>query len=230
MKHLGITVFVGSLFLFGIQQATFAQGQEVPYSEVSRMEQTASELRHSIPYRLTLTAESFPERDKEPSWKGISVLETVPPDRSHEIHENTAQGKSDRRELFSIAGKYYQRFNGGPWQVRRPPPPPPIPASIGLAASPAGSRPKVETKAWLIETLIENGRLVYVYESKGTATREVDGKEVTQIATSRYWFRDDGMLLKKVAELEIVGDPKIVKNTTVYEYGDIKIEEPIINK
>jgi hypothetical protein len=229
MKHLSATVFLaGLLLLFGIQQATSAQSREISFSEVNRMEQTALGLLQSIPYRSTLTAESFPARGKEASWKGISILEKASPDRSRQVYINVSQGKSERREIVSIGGNNYQRFDGGPWQVLAAP----ARNRVGSIneVKPIVSRPRVESKTSLIETIQEKGRLVSIYEVKNTTTREVDGKEVVQIGTSRYWFRDDGMLLKKLSELETVGDPKIVRNTTVYEYDNVKVEAPVINE
>lgn len=229
MKHLNIAVFfAGLLFLFGIQQATLAQSREIPFSDVNRMEQTALGLLQSIPYRSTLTAESFPERGTEASWKGISILEKASPDRSRQVYINVARGKSQRREIVSIGGNNYQRFDDGPWQVLGAPARNHVGSTNEL--KPIVSRPRIENKTSLIETIQEKGRLVSIYEVKNTTTREVDGKEVVQIGISRYWFRDDGMLLKKLSELETVGDPKIVRNTTVYEYDDIKVEAPLINE
>ena len=230
MKHFCTAVFVvGSFFLFGIQQAALAQVQEVSYSDISKMERTTLGLLRSIPYRMTRTAETFPERGKEASWKGVLIVETNPPDRSRQISVTTTQGKSERWEIVSISGRHYQRFNDGPWQVL-PPPPPPKDTEPKNAPASVGSRPKIEAQAQLVETLTEKGRLVSVYDTKSTTTREVDGKEVVQIVTSKYWFRDDGMLLKKVSEIETLRDPKIVKNTTVYEYEDIKVEAPTVNQ
>ena len=129
-------------------------------------------------------------------------------------------------EVISIAGKSFQKFDNGSWFARQPPP-----DYVGPANAPAPtpiSKPRFENQARLVETLTEKGRLVSVYETISKSTREVDGKEVSQITTSRFWFRDDGMLLKKTSQLETVGDLKILRNTAVYEYENINIEAPIM--
>jgi hypothetical protein len=203
-----------------------AQSKEPSPSEIFSMERRALGMLSLVPYRSTMTGETFPARGQEANWKTVLIREIIAPDRYREVQENTTQGKSDRRELIAVSGKYYQRFDNDPW--REYPPRSDYVAPKNEASPAIASKPKIESQARLLETLTENGRLVSVYEVKSKVTREIDGKEVTQLTTSRFWFRDDGMLLKEFKELETSGNPRIVSNTTVYEYDDIKIEAPIL--
>lgn len=222
-----ITLFLGVLVVLGWHQAALAQRKEAAYSEVFRMEQAALSLLRSLPHRSTTTHEVVPEVGKDPTYKSILTYETIPPDRSRSVQENVTPASFKRMETIFVAGRFYQKFDGRPW-FEREPPPPPVP--IETQGTTRVSKPRFENNAWLLETLTEKGRLVSVYETKSKSTREVDGKEITQITTSRYWFRDDGILFKKTSQLETVGDPKILRNTAVYDYDDIKIEAPIINQ
>jgi hypothetical protein len=228
MNNFSKALFFGFFVVIGLDQSTLSQSKEFSYGEVGQMEQTALGLIRAIPHRSTATHESFPGRGKEPTWKSVLTSETIAPDRSRWIQQNLvseSSGSFKRMEVVSISGKHYQKIDNGPWLLKEPPPPPVVPT---VAADPRFSKPRFENHAWLIETLTEKGRLVTVYETKSRSTREQDGKEISQITTSRYWFRDDGMLLKRIREFETVGDPKILKNSTVYEYEDIKIEAPIM--
>ena len=222
MKRSNVAILCfGFFILFAFDDVSLAQDKEVNSLEISRMEQAAMGMLHSIPYRSTMTAESFPERGKEASWKSVIVREVVPPGQLHEI----VLDKSNRREYIALDGKHYQRFNDGAWQAF--PPPPDYVGPAGGSAAPS-SKPRFENQARLVDSFTDKNRFVSVYEIKIKVTKDVEGKEITQLMTSRLWFRDDGKLLKKVAELETVGDPKILTNTTVYEYEGINIEAPVI--
>jgi len=225
MKIVNIgKVLFGCLFLFGLCQATLCQGKEVSYSDVIKLEQSAVTLLKAVPYRSTMTNWVFPERGKEPSWKSILIRETVRPDLWREVQENFSPASVRRTEVVFVGGNFYQKLNDGPWQLRQlPPPPVALPTTAGITAS----RPRFEVSARLIETLNDKNGMISVYETKSKSTKEEGGKEISQIATSRVWFRLDGLLVKKDFELETVGESRILKNSTVYEYEDIKIEAPI---
>jgi hypothetical protein len=225
-KRTCIPIFLFFFMILLFINSASAQNKEVLPADVLRMERKATDMLSSIAYRSTMTGETFPARDQDANSKTVLIREILPPDRYREIQENTENGKWNRRELVAVGGKYFQRFDNGPWREYPPPPDYKIP---GTATAPAvAAKPKVESKAWLVETLTENGHAIAVYEYKSTSTREIDGKSITQMTTSRFWFRDDGMLLKKFAELETLGDPRVISNTTVYEYDNVKIEAPII--
>jgi len=179
-----VTQVAAFLAFFAYLQVTPAQNQEVLPSEVLKMEREAMGLLRSVPYRSTMTAETFAARGQEPTWKTILIREMVAPDRYREVQEDITQEKSQRRELIAVSSTYYQRFNNGPWQVLPPPPERIVPKNETIPATAA--KPKIESNAWLIETLTDKGRMVSIYEYKSTVTREVDGKEVTQMTTTRF--------------------------------------------
>ena len=82
ISNVAILCF-GVFILFAFDNVSLAQDKEVNSLEISRMEQAAMGMLHSIPYRSTVTAESFPERGKEASWKSVIVREVVPPGQLH---------------------------------------------------------------------------------------------------------------------------------------------------
>ena len=225
-KHPRISIFLFFLLVLLFFSSASAQNTEVLPAQVLKLERDALGLLRSIPYRSTMTGETFPARGQEADWKTIVVQEVVAPDRYRQVVEDFTKGKSERRELIAVAGTYYHRFGNGPWQVLPPRQNSDNPKTETTQT--VTSKPKIESKAWLAETLTENGRTVSVYDYRSKATREIDGRHVTQIITYRYWFRDDGVLLKKFQELETSENSKIVSNTTVYEYDNIKVEAPII--
>jgi len=222
--NLSKVLFPGFFVAIALNHSLHAQSKEVSYAEVFRMEQAALSLLRSIPNRSVMTSWVYPERGKEATYKNVFIREITHTDRLRQISEELSSGKSERRELVSIGEKNYQRFNNGPWQVLD------LPKNYGVwgdPAPPVSSKPRFETSARLIETVNEKNGPVSIYETISKSTREEGGKEISQIVTSRYWFRYDGLLLKKARELETVGEPRILKNLTVYEYEEIKIEAPI---
>jgi hypothetical protein len=225
-KQPRISIFLFFFVILLFFSSASAQNREVLPAEVLKLERDAMGMLRPIPYRSTMTGETFSARGQEANWKTIVIQETVTPDRYRQVVEDFTQGKSERRELIAVGGTYYHRFGNGPWQVLPPRQTSDIPKTETTQT--ITSKPKIESKAWLVETLTDNGHTVSVYEYKSTSTREVDGKSVTQMTISRFWFRDDGMLLKKFSELETLDNPRIVSNTTVYEYDNIKVEAPII--
>jgi len=231
MTNFVNTLLLGFFVVFSLHYSSFAQSKEVSYSDVFRKEQAALQLIRSIPHRSIMTSWVYPERGERVIFKSVLTRETIGPDRLHSIQENVVSepGSFKRMEFISIAGRNYRRFDEGPWQVLGPSPDYIGPAN-GPPAAQTVSRPRFENSAQVVETLTEKGRLVSVYETKSRITKEVDGKEVSQITTFRFWFRDDGMLLRKDGELETIGEARILKNSTVYEYDDIKIEAPINNQ
>lgn len=206
---------------------TQAHGQEVKFSDVFKMEQTAMTLLRAVPHRSTRTSWVFPERGKEATWKSTLINEILSAERSRWVQINESPGSFKRMEVVSIGGKHYRRVDDAPWHLLGPPPsdivlpPAPTPPKI--------TKPRFENTARLVETISDKSGLVSVYETISKSTLEENGVEVSKIHTIRYWFRHDGMLLRKDMELETIGDPKILRNSTVYEYDGIKIEAPVLN-
>jgi hypothetical protein len=126
--------------------------------------------------------------------------------------------------MIYISGKNYRKIDSGEWQ-----PLPPYPDYVGpvIQEQKPVAKPRITSEAWLVENVTLGGRNVSVYETKSTVVTTEGEKETTKISSGRYWIRDDGFLLKKVTELETSVDKTLVRNTTVYEHENIKIEAPI---
>jgi len=225
MKNTLEVIFVALFIVLGFSPAAFSQGKDLTYADIFKMEQTAMTLLRSTPYRSTWTSWNFPERGKEPSYRGVFTYEIDATGRTRSVQENHTPGSFNRMEGIFIGDKNYRKFDDGPWRVY---PLPPSPLPITDTTPPTNSKPRFENSVKLIETLNNNDGLVSVYETISKATREENGKDIVRISTNRFWFRYDGRLLRKDMELETIGEPRILKNSMVYEYENIKIEEPIV--
>lgn len=216
----------GLACFFGLSQTVLGQENEVTYAEVLRMEQSAMLLMRSVPYRSTMTSWVFPERGKDASYTNVLIRETTGPDRWRSIQVNDQPGSFRRMEVITIGDQAYRKVDERPWEaVPLPPPPPPAPEK----ADPSKPAPVIrfENKLRLVETVNAEGGPVSVYEAVSKSFRLEGAREVARITTNRYWFRYDGRLLRKDMELEVAGEPRILKNSTVYEYDAISIEKPI---
>lgn len=216
-------LFVITLFSL---QAVSGQEKEVKTSDIATMEVTALNLLKSVSHRSILTSEVFPERGKEATYKAVSTVEQESPDRSREIKEIAGTQGVRRTEIVTIGDRKYARSDDGPWQtagsVKEY-------GSWGVPTPGNASKPKFEDSARLVETLTNEKGEVSIYETVTRIIREQNGKEETSIVTSRYWFAKDGKLLRKDMQFEKAGETRLSTNSTVYEYEEIKIEEPKIN-
>lgn len=203
---------------------SFSQKTEADHREVSKKVQSGESLARSIPYRSTMTGEKFESREGARTWNSVLMQEWVQPDRSRWIQINDSPDTFKRMEVISISGKNYRKIDDGEWQSL-----PPYPDYVGPVNAPQSQKspPRFTNQAWLIENVTLNGRNVSVYETKSTVVTTEGEKETTKINRARYWLRDDGFLLKKIMELETVGEKTLLRNTTVYEHENIKIEAPI---
>ena len=225
MKSTSTVCFVVSVTVLSLFQVAPGQNKEITYADVFKMEQSAMILLRSLPHRSSMTSWVFPERGKEASYKSVLIRETVSSDRFRWIQENSnTPGSFRRMEVVTIGDKNYRKIDDGSWHVLSPPrantvpPEPPATARV---------KHRFENSARLIETHNEDNGPVTVYETISKSTREEDGKDIVRININRFWFRYDGRIMRKDMEMETVGEPRILKNSTVYEYEGIKIEVPI---
>lgn len=224
MTGISTVFFVLSVAVLGLFHAASGQTKEIPYGEVFKMEQAAGVLLRSLPHRSSMTSWVFPECGKEASFKSVLIRETVSSDHSRWIQENDTQGSFRRMEVVTVGGKNYRKIDDGAWHVL---PLPPVNMAPPEPPVPSRAKYRFETSARLIDTLNDGNGPVSIYETINKSTRKEDGREITRINTIRIWFRYDGRLLRKDMELETVGEARILKNSTVYEYDGIKIEAPI---
>ena len=217
------------LILTVLPQIANSQNKEITAWEISRMEQSAISILRAGPYRSIFTSWVFPERGKEHSFKTTMITEVDIVGHTRSVQENDTPGSFKRMEVMSISGQHYRKIDDGPWQLLTPPPlgygqPMETPKSTG-------SKPRFENSAKLVETLTGKNGTVSVYETVSKSTRDEDGKEVTRISTNRFWFRYDGMLLRKDMETETIGEPRILKNSMIFENENIpRLEAPKVDQ
>jgi hypothetical protein len=206
-------------------QSVSAQEKEVETSDITKMEMSARNLLRSVSYRSIQTSETFPERGKEALHKSVRTVEQESPDRTREIREIAGTQGMRRTEIVRIGDRKYTRSGDGPWQTAS------TVGEYGKWGDPTDvSKRRFENSARLVETVKnERNGEVSVYETVTKIIREQNGNEETSIATSRYWFTKDGKLLRKDMKFEKAGETRVSTDSTVYEFEDIKIEEPKIN-
>jgi hypothetical protein len=173
-----------------------------------------------------MSSEIFPELGKEATYRSVRTLEKEFPGRSREVREIRVTQGARRTEIITIGDRKYTRLGDGQWQMTS------AVKEYGKWGDPEPAhapKPKFENSARLVETIATENGAVSIYETVTRIIREQNGKEETSVVTSRYWFAKDGKLLRKDVQFEKTGETRLSTDSTVYEYEDIKIEEPKLN-
>lgn len=223
MKRIFNTLSI--LFLFSICFAQItAQNRKVTEQEITSLKNNAYEKLKNRTYRRTMTSESYKNiNDKAPYYYVTSILENLPPDKSHYVYENKTIDGTKRTETITIGQKKYQRLNNESWNETAS-------ESSGFGG---GSGTLVDTQKTVEYKYLGKKTIrdqdADLYEKKTTTKFESSGKKFTSIYTERFWFSKDGLFLKTENESKD-GNDKITSHTIFeYEYNltDLKIEAPI---
>ncbi len=215
------------IFLSLALNAALIFGQEKPLtkSEFSKILDKTERNLAGKTYRVTMTRETFSDRDAKPEKVHTRIFEKLPPDRWREYEETRSSVSLDIVKLERIwDGKtLYERKNDGEWKK-----------SGGSAKLVGGIISGRITKAYkFVEKTTLNGKTANVYEveinRKTTKITETSREKVHYIEKTKYWIDQDGSILKKAIESEVVGSKSLIRDVWIYDYNpkDLKIEAPI---
>jgi hypothetical protein len=213
MKILKVMSIIAVLFLAGVNVVAQIAGTAADDREVGKqfreLQSKSWEIRRNNAYRETseiLTDEKTPKELKQ-----TSISEFVPPDRRRYVISAKAKGKVESYESITIGDQVYSRQQGGPWKSEK------VDRKTGSGYGNSGIK--------FIEKTTIDGRPVTVFEDEwSTYSDSGDSSGVT-----RYWFTDDGYLLKMVDRRSAEGAKPARGETSTFEYDpNIRIETPVI--
>lgn len=174
----------------------------------------SSQIRRETAYRKT--TEIIVEDKTAKMVDHTVVAEFVPPDRNRHLMSTTVKGKVESFETISIGDRIFSRENGGKWKVIR--------SEYGDPVSGVGS-----SRTRFIEKTTLDNRIVLVFEETDSFSSRIAGLDSSSV--TKYWFTEDGYLLKTIAKKKASGDRPATVETTTFDYSaNIVIEEPVITK
>ena len=201
-----------------------AQEKIISENEFKEIQAKAKEKLQNKIYRLTKTEEQFSDRNLEPEKVEINILEIVPPDKRREVNEIKSPNENSKREEIWDGKNQYVRENNGDWKKY---------SGGGNGSGGSFKSGKITTTYKFIGKSTLNSQLVNVYEvemnRKAVKYNMTSRFEVNYIEKTKYWFSENGFLLKSVREEESADSKWLTRESWIYEYDpNIKIEAPII--
>lgn len=209
-----IRTFMTALFLFAglnihAQVSAASTGEDDVHRQFSDLRSKSWKIRQDQSYRET--SEIVYEDKSKNLVKQVSIFEFVPPDRRRYSTSMEHEGKTTSYESITIGEQIYFRENKGKWTTKK------VESRTGTGAGSSNTQ--------FIEKTTIDGRSVIVFEDKWTSYFD----EKSSSGTTRYWFAEEGYLLKSVEKKAAQGDEPATTETNVYEYDPkIKIETPIV--
>ena len=144
----------------------------------------------------------------------------------HSVYEFNSASVNKKQERIRIDGKTYLREGDGKWMEEILVPQP------KLAGKTKTTDEQIEYKFLGNETVSNQNAVVYAKIETGKVTGLSNNFESLSTATTKFWFGDDGRLLKTERNQEFRND-KLVTTfqtvTTIELDPNIKIEIPYLN-
>jgi hypothetical protein len=231
-------IFCIALILIGAI-GVFAQERTISKTEFDALFKNPNRLAPFIwkgkTWRNIITTETKAE-GKNPvdsSTKSISLY--APWQKSHTFLESRTGSKITKRETIRLGDKIYTRNENEAWTVEafaeKPKTETPT-ASAPVAVESKFERSN-EYKYLGSEKLNSQMTNVYVYITKTKGADPSTNIERAYTHTSKYWFNEDGTLLKEDRVIEGRGETGTLFNrlTIIYELDpNIIIEAPLMNR
>ncbi|MGI9035427.1 MAG: hypothetical protein ACR2GD_05245 [Pyrinomonadaceae bacterium] len=202
----------------------FAQEKTIGKDEFDAMYNNALAKRASKSYRITITFQNSVEGKSEKPNSGTVVIEFAPPSMRRIVYQSNSEPQDKKRETIRINDKIYTKEGAANWKEVNP-----------NNQQPANKSNVVESKTeykFLGSEMLDNQK-TNVYEKIEDRKRvnPADNKEIISNAVTKYWFGEDGELLKveQAVELHIGGELLHNRLTKIYKFDpNIKIEAPQI--
>lgn len=226
-------IFCIALILFAYIGA-FAQEKTITKSEFDTISKNFLEKWRGKQHRMTVTTQSGVEGRPETDYSSKTVFEYGSTNVRRFIYENTFNSINKRTEIITIADKMYERKGNEQWR------------EVMFAANASSSQTEnkssavnnqgerqIEYKFLGTEKLNNQTANVYgVYENAKSIDAQ-SGKEALSTTVTKYWFGEDGLILKSDRITENRSTEKIThfRLTMAWELdSNIKIEAPNLNQ
>ena len=230
-------IFCVGLVLF-LSAVSFAQEKTITKTEFDKVYRSGFQWKPDQPRRETRTEESVFEVIPATNVTDLPAVTPLPrkgyiksviefaAGKSHSVSESNSESISSKRETVMSGGKIYSREGNGDWKA------------VDLAA-----RPKPEARTKTVDSQFEYKFLGNeVYNNQKTAVyAKIETSKIVSLTNNqqslsttktKYWFGENGNLLKIETNREIKNDKSISRfqSNAIYESDpNIKIEIPNLN-
>ena len=181
------------------------------------------------PFRRIIITGSRLEGRPQTDYTSKSIVEYASPTDFRTVYESSLGAKKSKTESVRSGDKIYFRKDDGDWQngTRQSP-------TEGVKPPPAdkAASEDVEYKFLGTEKLGNQTAKVYAVHVKTKRINSADGQETIADTTTKYWFGEDGILLKTdmVAESRTGEKTYHTLVTQIWEADEnIKIIAPTLN-
>lgn len=230
-------IFSAVLILIGAV-GVFAQERTISKTEFDALFKNPNRLAPFVwkgkTWRNIITTETKAEGKKplDSSTKSTSVY--APWQKSHTFSESRTGSKITKREVIRLGDKIYTRNENEAWTVEAfvEKPKPETTAPAAPVAVDSKVERNIEYKYLGTEKLNSQTTNVYAHIMKTKSADPLTNVERAYIHTMKYWFNEDGTLLKEDRVIEGRGEAGTLYNrlTIIYELDpNIIIEAPLIN-
>ena len=187
------------LILFGYI-GVFAQEKTIEQAEFDAVYQNSFEKLKGKSHRIIMTTQSSVEGRPQTDFSSKTVLEFASPTTSRTTYESSFQSVNKKTETIRIGGKTYTRKESDVWKEENP----------KVKSQPGNKLTRVDNE---VDNQIEykflgseklNNQSVnrYAKIAGKKLVNSANNKETLSITTTKYWFNEDGMLLKSDMEME----------------------------
>lgn len=216
------------MLLFGVISA-FAQEKTISQIELETLSINSSEKLKGKAYRMILISKSSVEGRPETDYSSKTVFEYVSPTASRFAIESTFQSVTKKNETIRIGDKVYSREGDSNWKESA------YTGKTVTATKEPGASVQLETQTEYkylgVEKLNNQDTRLYTKVSKSKSINQTNGKETFSTTTIKYWFSEDGILLKMDRETDSNSGSMIHRTrlTQIWELDpNLSIEAPKI--
>ena len=231
---------IGLAFVLFASFSVFAQEKTIQQAEFETINKNSSRLLSGKPRRIIRTQQSTVEiipqtNASSNSMKALpassisakTVTEILPSVGFHSIYEFNSSSLNTKKEMIRVGGKTYTREGNTEWAE--------LIAPQVISKSKRTTKiidNQIEYKAVGSEKLNNQNTNIYAKVEKSRLLNPSDNQESVSTTTTKYWYAEDGRLLKRERKREIRNGKMISKftSTIVFELDpNIKIEPPKLN-
>lgn len=217
--------------------AVFAQEKTIQPAEFETINKSSSRMLSGVARRIIRTQQSTvevisPSRDSNNTTKTApastisvkSVIEILPSVGYHSVYEFNSASKATKKETIKIGDRTYEREGSGEWSEITAPK-----TSVRAENSARKIDNQVEYKILGSEKVNNQNANIYAKIEKSKFVNSADNQESTSSTTTKYWYAEDGRLLKRERTREIRNEKMISRFNSIIVFEldpNIKIEAP----
>ena len=219
MKRIIFSSVFIAIIMSAFCQIIYSQERVVQANEFNELQKKADEKLKDTPHRITMTTENFIKEKLNSSV--IAIGEVVPPNKTRSLTETKIGSRATKTETIRIEEKIFFRIDNEIWKEE-------VWKEGKWGVNKSGNK-KSEIAYKFIEKIYFNGQSAKVFESSENWLFYFEGKEHTTVVKTKYWFSEDGLLLRKESVGDTVSTNQRFLAIWIYEYNpkDLKIEAPI---